>query len=92
MLSKGIQVKLEQAEKVRKYLFEKNLIRNDFKIERDDKFVYFPVKKITDELDSYKSVEKNFKKINKNLKSYKEILLIPDKIKGEYDTRPAPAN
>ena len=86
MLIKGIQVKLDQAEKVRKYLFEKNLIRNDFKIERDDKFVYFPVKKITDELDSYKSVEKNFKKINKNLKSYKEILLIPDKIKQELPT------
>ena len=86
MLIKGIQVKLDQAEKVRKYLFEKHLIRNDFKIERDDKFVYFPVRKITDELDSYKPVEKNFKKINKNLKSYKEILLIPDNTKQELPT------
>ena len=86
MLSKGIQVKLKQAEKTRKYLLEKNLMRNDLKIERDDKFVYFPVNKITDDLYSYKTVEKKFKKINKIPKSYKEILLIPDKLKQELPT------
>ena len=53
-----IRVQLKQAEKLRKYLSEKNLLRNDLKMSRDNEFVYFPVKNTPRELDSYKIIRK----------------------------------
>ncbi len=82
----GIKIKLEQAEKIRRYLFEKNLIRMDLKIKKDDKFIYIPVEKIPKKLSSYKFIENEFEKVKTEPKSYKEIVLIPDKLKHELPT------
>lgn len=86
MLSKGIQVEMKQAEKMRKYLSERNLIRKGFKIKKDNKFVYFPVEKITQEEDSYTIIEKEFEKIKTKPRTYKEIISIPDKLRHELPT------
>ena len=86
MLSKGIQVKIELAEKVRKYLYKENLIRNDLKIDRDEKFVYIPVNEVSDKLRLYKYVERDFYKIDRKVKSYKDSILIPYKLKHELPT------
>ena len=86
MLSKGIRVEIEQAEKIRKYLSKRNLIRKNFKIKRDNKFIYFPVEKIPQELSYYKVIESEFEKIKTKPKSYREIVPIPDKLKHELPT------
>ena len=81
-----IRVQLKQAEKLRKYLSEKNLLRNDLKMSRDNEFVYFPVKNTPRELDSYKIIRKEFEKRKSKPRSYKEIISIPDKLKNELPT------
>lgn len=86
MMAKGISVKLTQAEKIRKYLSKKNLIRKDLKIKKDNGSIYIPVEKITQELSSYKVIESEFEKIKTEPKSYKEIVPIPDKLKHELPT------
>jgi len=82
----GIRVQLDQAEKMRKYLSEKNLLRNDLKISKDNAFIYFPVKALPRELDSYDVVKKEFEKGEAKPKSYKEIVSVPDKLKHELPT------
>ena len=81
MKAKGLQVKPEQAEKIRKYLSKKNVLRKDLKIRRNDDFVYLPIEKVPKELDSSKIIEEDFEEIKKKPKSYKEIISIPNKLK-----------
>ncbi len=81
MKAKGLQVKSEQAEKIRKYLSKKNVLRKDLKIIRNDDFVYLPIEKVPKELDSSKIIEEDFEEIKKKPKSYKEIISIPNKLK-----------
>ena len=81
MKAKGLQVKPEQAEKIRKYLSKKNILRKDLKIRRNDDFVYLPIEKVPKELDSNKIIEEDFEEIKKKPKSYKEIISIPNKLK-----------
>jgi len=76
-----LSVPLKNAEKIRKYLREKNLLRNDLEIQRDEKFVYFPIIERFKELTSYTTTEKQFKKKEIKPKSYKEILKVDKKIK-----------
>ena len=82
----GICVKLEQAEKVRRYLSEKKLLRDDLKITKDNEFVYLPIKSITKELDSHKLIKRDFEKRDTKTKSYKEIVSIPDRLKSVLPT------
>ena len=84
--STGIRVQLDQAEKMLKYLSEKNLLRNDLKISKDNAFIYFPVKDLPRELDHYKILKKEFEKKETEPKSYKEIVSIPDELKHELPT------
>jgi tRNA (guanine37-N1)-methyltransferase len=84
--STGICIHLRYAEKTRKYLSEKKLIRNDLKIEKDEHFIYFPVKSTPKEINSYKVIKKEFKEIEKKPTSYKKIIKIPDKFKQELPT------
>ena len=41
--SKCISVPLKDGEKVRKYLKDNNLLRNDLIIKKDNKYIYFPI-------------------------------------------------
>ncbi|UCF11874.1 MAG: class I SAM-dependent methyltransferase family protein [Thermoplasmatales archaeon] len=84
--SAGIRVQLNQAEKMRKYLSEKKLLRNDLKISKNNAFIFFPVKEIPNELNPYNFVKKEFEKKVIKPKSYKEIGLIPEKLKHELPT------
>jgi tRNA (guanine37-N1)-methyltransferase len=81
MRSKGIQVKLEKAEKMRRLLSKGDLIRRDLKIRKDKGFIYIPIKKSSESLASYNIIESNFEKIEKKPKSYRDIIQIPDGIK-----------
>ena len=82
----GIKVQLKQAEKMHRYLSEKKLLRNDLKISKDKAFIYFPVKDVPNELDSYNVVKKEFIKRETKPKSYKEIVSIPERLKHELPT------
>ncbi len=84
--STGICVCLKDAEKTRKHLSEKNLIRKDLKIEKDEHFIYFPVKSTPKGINFYKVIKKEFKEIEKKPTSYKEIIKIPDKFKQKLPT------
>jgi tRNA (guanine37-N1)-methyltransferase len=86
MKSLGIFVELRQAEKIRKYLINNDLIIKSLKIGKDKKFVYIPVKKITKEINQYKKVKMDFKEIKKESKLYKKILSIPENIKQKLPT------
>jgi len=77
----ALSVPLKNAEEIRKYLREKNLLRNDLEIQRDKKFVYFPITGKNKELNTYITAEKQFKKREIKPKSYKEILSINEEIK-----------
>lgn len=79
----GVKVEFDEAEKTRKYLSEKKLLRNDLKINKDDTFIYFPVKNIPEELSDYHIEKREFEKRNSKPRSYKEIISIPDNLKNK---------
>ena len=74
---KAIQVEIIKAKKIKKILIKKNLLKVNYKIYRDKKYVYFPIKKLPDNFPAYKITEKKFKKKKYKPKSYKEIVKIP---------------
>jgi len=82
----AIRIHLHEAETTRKYLSEKKLLRNDLKIKKDSEFIYFPVKNIPKEPNSYKIIKKEFEKRKTTPKTYKEIISIPDKLKNNLPT------
>jgi len=86
MKTKGIAVKLEEAERTRRHLSKRNLIRKDLKINRDKEFVYFPIREDISKMKSYKLVECDFEGIRLKTKTYKEVIKIPEKIVKELPT------
>ena len=86
MKTKALKVDINLAEKMRRYLIQKNLIRSDLKIQKNEKFIYFPLKKITKGLDSDQILIKEFKENKKKTKSYKDVISIPDKLKNRLPT------
>ncbi len=85
-LANTLRVELKLAEKTRKFLIDKKLIREDLRVIKDKQYIYFPLVKITDELSSYTIIKKDFDKIITKPKSYKEILKLPDDIKDKLPT------
>lgn len=69
--SNAIRVKLQNAERIRRKLVEKNLLKKDLKIKKDDIYIYFPIKKNT-KFQSYEILPVDFEKITKKPRSYKE--------------------
>jgi len=82
----ALQVELNLAEKTRKFLSDKKLIRKDLRVCKGKRYIYFPLVKITDEISSYTIIKKDFDKIIIKPKSYKEILKVPDDIKNKLPT------
>jgi tRNA (guanine37-N1)-methyltransferase len=82
----SIRVTLTEAEKTRKYLMEKKILRDDLKIFKDKKFIYFPISNVTKNIESYIIEKKEFEKKEIKPKSYKEIVSIPNNLKNELPT------
>ena len=82
----ALRVELTDAERVRRFLYDNNFIRNDLKLTKDEKFVYFPLKEKPKEFDSYKILKFEFERINKKPNSYKDLLKIPNNIKQNLPT------
>ena len=79
--AKGIKVRLKQAEKIRRELYEKNLLRTDLKICKNNNFIYIPIKKESKKLESYNIVKREFEKQKFKPKSYKDVLSIPNELR-----------
>ena len=81
--SKCVYVPFKDGEKVRRYLKVNNLLRDNLKISKDDKYIYFPIiKKINKIKIKYEIKNKTFEKKSKKDIYYKEKLenLIPKNI------------
>jgi len=79
--SKYINVPLKDAEKVRRYLKDNNILRLDLKISKDKKYVYFPIIESSNKIN-YKVKSRIFEnKLKKDI-YYKDKLeqLLPKKI------------
>lgn len=79
----GIRVPFKDAEKIRKYLSEKKLMRTDLLISKDKEYIYFPIKKTTKDFALYEIIKKKFEQKETKLSSYKETTSIPAKLKHE---------
>ncbi|MGF3554639.1 MAG: class I SAM-dependent methyltransferase [Thermoplasmatota archaeon] len=80
--SKCLCAPLKHGEKIRKYLKEKKLLKDDLKINRDNKYIYFPIiDKINKKKLNYKIINKKFEIKEKNI-YYKEKLknIIPEDV------------
>jgi len=79
--SKCISVPLKDGEKVRIYLKNNNLLRNDLIIKKSNKYIYFPIIRFNNNIIKYKIIEKTFEKKVRSDIYYKEKLdkLIPKK-------------
>ena len=60
----GIKINRKDTEKIRKTLIQKNLIRSDLKIKKNDNYNIIPIKKLVDDIKHFNIVELNFKKQN----------------------------
>ncbi len=80
--TKAIKIELKDAEKTRLYLKEKNILKNNLKIKKDENYIYLPIRNnINKNKDcNYNIIITNFEKQNKKINSYKELLLRNNKI------------
>ena len=87
--TKAICIPIAEAETIRRFLKNRNLLNTDLEIIKQKKFIYFPVKEVSYKLTSYKMVTKSFKLKNKKPNCYKEILKLPkilmEKLPTSYD-------
>jgi tRNA (guanine37-N1)-methyltransferase len=85
----SICVQRKDGESVRRYLRQRNLLRNDLLLKKDDECIYFPVQEVTKDLQSYKIVFKAFEKKETKPSSYKDVVKIPqelrDSLPSSYD-------
>jgi tRNA (guanine37-N1)-methyltransferase len=84
--SLSIRVQRKDAESVRRYLRERNLIREDLLIKKDDTFIYFPIREITEDMRSYDVVTLTFEARKIKPASYKELLKSPPELQGDLPT------
>jgi tRNA (guanine37-N1)-methyltransferase len=71
------------GEEVRKALLDKGKLRKDLVLEKDKSFLYLPIidKKVESEALGYMVSERDFQVLEKEIKSYKEFIKIPNEQK-----------
>lgn len=84
--SLGVGARLNDAETIRKYLKEKDLLRDDVRISKEGGYIYFPVVEIPKELQKYKKVTKFFEVRKKEPQSYKDLVSLPEALRGKLPT------
>ena len=83
---KAVCALLIEAEILRRSLRERNLLRDDVEIVKEEKYIYFPVKDIPGKLCSYKVVTKSFELKAAKPHSYKDRLKLPKKLMEDLPT------
>ncbi len=84
----SIAVKMQFAEQVRKHLIKEELLRKNYKITRDKEYVYFPVitTNLPASMEEYAIVKKSFEEKELSIRSYKELVSLPEELKRELPT------
>lgn len=78
--TKAVGVALREAEPARRYLRQRQLLRDDVLLKKDDTFIWFPVKdQVKDLPSSLKVTTKLFDRRTCAPHSYKDLLAIPKK-------------
>ena len=78
--SKAVKIPVQETERIKKVLKEKNLIKSDLKIATTKKFSYIPIKESVKKLE-FEVISFEFEENKKKINSYKELLEIPDNIR-----------
>ena len=74
----ALKVPKAKAESMRRLLIEKNLLRTDLIILKNEKYLYLPIKEDTENDFDFPFVDKVFKKRKEKIESYKELIDLPD--------------
>ena len=67
---------MAKAEKMRKYLSQYKLLKNDLKFKKDNNFIFIPVKKVPNKVNNiyFEVVKKKFERHKVKPKTYKETI------------------
>lgn len=84
--TKALCVPLNQAEPVRRELRQRQLLRDDVTMIKENTCIYFPLIKVPENLTNYRVVTKAFEVRQKKPHSYKELLNLPEKYVDELPT------
>ena len=84
--TKALCVPLTEAERVRKYLKEQHLLREDVKIVKEGTSIFFPVTRTPEGFPSYTVVTKSFEVRTEKPHCYKDLLRLPKKLMNELPT------
>lgn len=69
----AIKVLLKNAEKVKKILLKNKLLNFNYSFSKDERYIYFPIKKRSNEISKYKIVQKKLKR-KAVKKSFRDLL------------------
>lgn len=78
--AKAICIPLQEAEPLRRYLREHRLLRDDVVIHKEGQWMFFPVKEVPTELESYEIITKSFEVKHIQPQSYKDRIKIPKRL------------
>jgi tRNA (guanine37-N1)-methyltransferase len=83
MKSLCIAVPLQMGEEIRKSLLDKGKLRKDLVLDKDESFLYLPIMDKWNEREAlgYMVSERDFQVLEKEFKSYKEFIQIPNELK-----------
>ncbi len=84
--TKAVRVPLCEAEPVRRYLRERDLLRDDVQIRKEKTSIYFPIKDTEAKLPSYQIVIESFEIRTKIPHSYKDLLSLSNKLTQDLPT------
>jgi tRNA (guanine37-N1)-methyltransferase len=83
MKSPCIAVSLKSGEKVRRALLDTGQLNTNLKLKKNEEFLYLPlfIERGIEDILGYKIIEMDFEEMEKQTKSYKAILDIPDDLR-----------
>jgi tRNA (guanine37-N1)-methyltransferase len=82
----GVRVVFSEAEPVRRILRQLNIHRDDLLILKDKTSIYFPIKEVIKELETYDIVKKTFEEKARKPHSYKDLVKLPEKLRQSLPT------
>ncbi len=88
MKSLCIAVPKKKGEEIRKALLDNGLLNRELALERDEEVLYIPIlgNEIEKDVLGYEVIEKDFQVLERETKSYKELLDISDELKSQLPT------
>lgn len=88
VVSKALIVPKERGEDVKNMLISGGLLNRDLRIDRDEEFLYLPLRELPkiEELNEFEVIEHEFETVRSQIKSYREIVDIPDNLQSHLPT------